>query len=399
MSKLQKKNKQLNINFHSSGKFLSLNKPKLLKIGKSYDIKNIKIKKANHNISQDTFPMENVTRQTESSSKDEIIKALKERLTILEKKVKILEKENNDNTTKINTLNISHGHQKKMSLLPTGPGLKLNMKLVKNKKGFLNFLDMSKTYMRKSNYSTNSFISLNNSNYNNNIEEKKNNNKTRNFFNSINTSEYNYSSIGIRVNNSATKYKNKHCTIIPRNNSKQKLFMDILKRTMTKCSTLEYNKFKSINDINKNIPKIPRKRKQSKSEVLNIGINKSINHSNNSIKNLNLENKNEDLIINNNYRSESSDLNNFNNLFNSKTSFNNIKNKLENIKTRTKNLLEFYSLNKSNNSSNNSYLLINNNKRNSNIIISNDNDNDNDNDDISNNINKESNSPPYDYNI
>ena len=200
------------------------------------------------------------------------------------------------------------------------------------------------------------------------------------------------------MNNSATKYKNKHCTIIPRNNSKQKLFMDILKRTMTKCSTLEYNKFKSINDINKNIPKIPRKRKQSKSEVLNIGINKLINNSNNSIKNLNLENKNEDLIINNNYRSESSDLNNFNNLFNSKTSFNNIKNKLENIKTRTKNLLEFYSLNKSNNSSNNSYSMINNNKKiNSNIIISNDNDNDND--DISNNINKESISPPYDYNI
>ena len=394
MSKLQKKNKQLNINFHSSGKFLGLNKPKLLKIGKSYDIKNIKIKKTNHNISQDTFPMENITRQTESSSKDEIIKALKERLTILEKKVKILEKENNDNTTKINTLNISHGHQKKMSLLPTGPGLKLNMKLVKNKKSFLNFLDMSKTYMRKSNYSTNSIISLNNSNYNSNIEEKKNNNKSRNFFNSINTSEYNFNSIGIRVNNSANKYKNKHCTIIPRNNSKQKLFMDILKRSMTKCSTLEYSKFKNINDINKNIPKIPRKRKQFKSEVLNIGINKLINNSNNSInKNLNLENKNEDLIINNNYRNESSDLNNFNNLFNSKTSFNNIKNKLENIKTRTKSLLEFYSLNKSNNSINNSYLLINKNKRNSNIIIS------NDNDDISNNINKESISPPYDYNI
>jgi len=393
MSKLQKKNKQLNINFHSSGKFLSLNKPKLLKIGKSYDIKNIKIKKANHNISQDTFPIENMTRQTESSSKDEIIKALKERLTILEKKVKILEKENNDNTTKINTLNISHGHQKKMSLLPVGNRLKLNMKLVKNKKGFLNFLDMSKTYMRKSNYSTNSFISLNNSNYNNNIEEKKNNNKTRNFYNSINTSEYNFNSIGIRVNNSATKYKNKHCTIIPRNNSKQKLFMDILKCTMTKCSTLEYGKFKNINDINKNIPKIPRKRKQFKSEVLNIGINKLINNSNNSInKNLN----NEDLIINN-YRNESSDLNNFNKMFNAKTSFNNIKNKLENIKSRTKNLLEFYSLNKSNNSSNsnNSYLLINNNKRNSNIIIN----NDNDTDDISNNINKESISPPYDYNI
>ena len=88
MASLQKK--KLNINFQSSGAFLSLNKPKLLSIGKSYDIKNIKIKKTNHNISQETFPMENITRQTDSSSKDEIIRALKERLTVLESKVKVL---------------------------------------------------------------------------------------------------------------------------------------------------------------------------------------------------------------------------------------------------------------------------------------------------------------------
>ena len=147
MSNLQKQ-KKLNINFQSSGAFLSLNKPKLLSIGKSYDIKNIKIKKPNHNISQETFPIENITRQTDSSSKDEIIRALKERLTVLEKKVKILETENNDNTTKINTLNLSHGHpKKKIALLQKG--LKLNMKLIKNKKNFLNIMDLSKTYVKK----------------------------------------------------------------------------------------------------------------------------------------------------------------------------------------------------------------------------------------------------------
>ena len=123
MSKLQKK-----INFHSTGIFLGKNKPQLLPIGKLYDINNIKIKKPKHNISQDTFPSEkNNTKQTESS-KDEIIKTLKERLKAIEKKVKILE--NEKNKKRMNSLNLSHGHPKKnISILPKS--LKLNMKLVK----------------------------------------------------------------------------------------------------------------------------------------------------------------------------------------------------------------------------------------------------------------------------
>ena len=101
MSKLIKRNK-IDINFYSTGKFLNLEKPKLLSIDKSekYNLKNIKIKKTNHNISEDISNLETITKQTENSSKDEIIKVLKERLTILENKVKILEKENNDNVKK-----------------------------------------------------------------------------------------------------------------------------------------------------------------------------------------------------------------------------------------------------------------------------------------------------------
>ena len=115
MSKLLKKNK-LNINFHSSGAFLNSNKPKFLKF------------KQNHNVSQDAIQKE--------TSKDEIIKLLKERITVLEKKVQLLEEKKNDNTNntkKLNTLNLSHGDpKKKITLLP--PGFKLNMKLIKKKK-------------------------------------------------------------------------------------------------------------------------------------------------------------------------------------------------------------------------------------------------------------------------
>ena len=268
MSNLQKQ-KKLNINFQSSGAFLSLNKPKLLSIGKSYDIKNIKIKKPNHNISQETFPMENFTRQTDSSSKDEIIRALKERLTVLEKKVKILESENINNSTKINTLNLSHGHpKKKIALLPRG--LKLNMKLIKNKKNILNIMDLSKTYIKK--IKNNSATSLNNSNYNNINEEKINNNQSKNFFNAINSNGYNIDNTGTRMSNSASK--NKNFTIIPRNSFKKKLFIDVLRRTMTKCSIIKFEKFKNISDVkndsNKSIPKIPNKGRQHNLETINI---------------------------------------------------------------------------------------------------------------------------------
>jgi hypothetical protein len=353
MASLQKK--KLNINFQSSGAFLSLNKPKLLSIGKSYDIKNIKIKKTNHNISQETFPMENITRQTDSSSKDEIIRALKERLTVLESKVKVLEKENINNTTKINTLNLSHGQaKKKIALLPQG--LKLNMKLVKNKKNFLNIMNISKTYAKKIKNNNNNIISLNNSNsnynnFNNNntIEEKKNNgNKSRNIFETINSSGFNVdNNKGNRINNSASKYKNN-----------KKLFIDVLRRTMTKCSIPNFEKFKKINDVkfesNKTIPKIPMKGRKHKSEIINIKLINKLTKYNNDKR---LKYKQDFIIINNtNFKDDKS---NVNGKANKSLSFKNIKDKLEDIKSRTKNLLEFYSSNKNDN--NNNYYLTSNN--------------------------------------
>ena len=342
MSKLLKKNK-LNINFHSSGAFLNSNKPKFIKF------------KPNHNVSQDAIQKE--------TSKDEIIKLLKERITILEKKVKILEENKNDNndnknTKKINTLNLSHGNpKKKITLLP--PGFKLNMKLIKNKKNCLNILNMSTTYIKKNNKNNknNSIASLNNSNINyiNTIEEKKTNNKSRNFFNSIYSSEFiSNNNIGLRISNSASKNKIKRFTILPKNKSKQKLFINVLRRTMSKCSTIDHGKFQNINDSVNNIPKIPRKGKQHKSEIIKNNSNKIINNFNylnnsNSKKNIDFENKSKFLIFNNNYKDDSGILNTDNNLTNYNSTFNNIKDKLENIKKRTKNLLEFYSYNKNKN--------------------------------------------------
>ena len=107
MSLIEKRNK-ISIKLKFSGTFLNLKKPKLLSINKSQK-NNIKIKKPtniNHNISNDVSPFETITRYTENNSKDEIIRVLKERLAILEKKVKILEKENNENISKINRLNL-----------------------------------------------------------------------------------------------------------------------------------------------------------------------------------------------------------------------------------------------------------------------------------------------------
>ena len=346
MSKLLKKNK-FNINFHPSGTFLNTNKPKFIKF------------KPNHNISQDII-------QKGANNKDEIIKLLKERITVLEKRVKILENKNLDNTTKnsnnykstkINTLNLSHGNpKKKLTILPNG--FKLNLKLIKNKKNFFNSLNMSTTCIKKNKNKNNSIAILNNSNVNyiNSIEEKKNNNnnRSRNFFNSIYSSETNMNNNkGFRISNSASKNKVKRFTIIPRDKSKKKLFIDILRRTMTKCSTIDNGKFQSINDIkNENIiPKIPRKGKQHKSEIIKNTTNKLIKNLTNinSKNNINSEIKN-DFFKFNNCQEDNCIINNDNKIDNNNILFNKIKDKLENIKNRTKNILEFYSMDKYNNS-------------------------------------------------
>ena len=319
MSGLQKTTK-ININFQSSGAFLNINKPKFLSLGKSYNIKNINVKNNNHNISQDTFHNDNISRQTESSSKDEMIRALKERLTVLEKKVKILETENNENTSKINFLNLSHGHNKRIN-----KEMKLNIKIFKNKKKFNNILNLSETHKK---------------------ENTNKNQKIQKTFNGMHTN-INKLKNKIRISKSASKYSN--FTIIPKNISKKKIFIDILKKKKVRFATVENEKVgdkEKNNNYNKNIPKIPQKEKF---------INKSekVKKHESKINEIKKENFNEPkrrfLLFNRFSRMKSCNLDNLRhidlkkNFDNSNDNLaNDFKNKLDNIKNRTKKLLEFY---------------------------------------------------------
>ena len=349
MSGLHKTTK-ININFQSSGSFLNVNKPKFLSLGKFYNINNIKVKNNNNDISQDTFHMENISRQTESSSKDEIIRALKERLTVLEKKVKILETENNENTSKINFLNLSHGNHKKMN-----NQMKLNIKIFRNKKNFNNVMNISSSKIsKKENNHKNEKIQKNFNNLD--IKKHKKRNDTLNFFDSINTSGF-HTNINkfknkMKISKSVSKYNN--FTIIPKNSSKKKVFIDLLKRKKIRFATIgnERESFKEENIINynKSIPKVPQKEKNIiKSEKVKKHESKL-----NEIKNQNFnESKRRFLLFNRFSRVKSCDYNlckmNLKTNFDNDNNINlisNFKNKLENIKKRTKKLLEFYADNK-----------------------------------------------------
>jgi len=310
MSNLHNKNK-LYINFRSSNEIFNMNKPKLLSIGKSYNIKNLKLNNSNHNISQETYVEENKTRQTESSRKDEIIRVLKERLTVLEKKVKILEKENTENN------NISFSKKNKKNNFNT-PKLNMKIKLFKNKS---NFLELSKKFLTKKNNF--SITNLNKTN-----EEKKNNSRNRNinFLNTINNTDYSITSLShYKVNNSASKLKLKNNnSMLSYHNSKRKIYLNVLKKKIKNNISIESGK---------TIPKIPNIKKHKKKSYGN-----------------NLEKSEYD--CKNDFSKINSSKINYNNNFiilRNDNSLGDIKSKLENIKIRTKNLLEFYSSEKFNN--------------------------------------------------
>ena len=294
--------------------------------------------------------MENISRQTESSSKDEIIRALKERLTVLEKKVKILETENNENTSKINFLNLSHGNHKKMN-----NQMKLNIKIFRNKKNFNNAMNISSSKIsKKENSYKNDKIQKNFNNLD--IKKHKKRNETLNFFDSINTSGFhiniNKFKNKMKISKSVSKYNN--FKIIPKNSSKKKVFIDLLKRKKIRFATIgnEIESFKEENNINynKSIPKVPQKEKNIiKSEKIKKHESKL-----NEIKNQNFnESKRRFLLFNRFSRVKSCDYNlckmNLKTNFDNDNNINlisNFKNKLENIKKRTKKLLEFYADNK-----------------------------------------------------
>ena len=334
MSIIQKKNK-ISINFHSSGTFLNLNKPKLLFLNKleKKNITKIKVKNSNHNISQDITPVEIFTKFNENNNKDEEIKFLKEHLIFLEKKIKILEKEKNleNNESNINRFNISQDSKQKNNKI------KLNLKFVKSK-------------------SKKNIIKIFNHNINNihfNLNNKiKNNNFINLFFNNMKKNNYEN-----KISHSESKNITQKCVIIPR----KKLFDNALKKALIKYSSIDSYKLQNHNIknyFNKNIIKIPKRIKSYKSIIINYSIdNNKYNELTESpkIKDISIYNnkiinseKNEFSLINN--RDNDNDFSNdFNFELSNDSKFNGIINKLENIKIRTQNLLEYYFSKKSNN--------------------------------------------------
>ena len=365
MTTLQKKSK-LGINLYSTGTFLNLKKPKFLSIDKSVSFKkkNLKLKNINHNISEDISNLETYTKLTENTNKDEIIKVLKERLTNLENKVKLLEKENKDKTEKLNALNLtqwSQNKEKKFRL--SQPEIKLNLKLIKNKNNKnifknLNLSRNSKKEITKTITNNPSFNSIMNNNkskntfYNSNYINSNKNIKN-NFFNIFNI---NNSGSRMKISNSSIKNMGKHCILI----TKKKLFADAIKKTLNKASSIDSDKFKNNklkDDFNKNIPKIPRKKKHLGSDIITNTSNKyniKISFPPEDIifrfKRSNSEKKPNFVIINNNSSKEKDNIKDLNtDARNSNISyFEDIKKKLENIKSRTKYLLEYYSSNNNN---------------------------------------------------
>ena len=253
-------------------------------------------------------------------------------------------------------MNLSRGHiDEKKRIGFIHKKIKLNLKLGKNKsqKKILNILKLSrninndnskKIYNRNSCF--NSFENVNNNNYINNKTKNKNN--FMNIFNVNNTNE-----LEKKINNSSYKYKTKNCLLIPK---KKLLFEDGFKTTLNKASSIDIDNLKNNKlkiYFNKNIPKIPRKGEQIDSEINNKFIckyNGNIKYNpdeyyNIELKRSNSEKKKEVVFINNNIINKNLIINDFNAIENNNNKFNLIKNKLENIKQRTKNLLDYYSSN------------------------------------------------------
>ena len=309
----------MKINLRSSGSFLSIKKPQLISMEKhNNNIKKVKLQKETLNISIKNNPVNSII-QNNTNSKDEIINILKERISILEKKVQFLENENinnnNSNNNKPIFFNFSHSNTPKNL-----PNLNFNIKYFKNKQNFLNVFAPMKSYKRRS--------------------------KT-NFNNHTTKFNYNYNFSNIHISSNSNKSKNTHSTAVPKILKQKLILMNSKKRSLIKSSTIDNVKFStiersisndSINKSNKssnNIPKIPKRK------LFRL---KSALYSNNiSEKNLirNLSCKNMSGKSNNNTDSNCQKIKN--------TSFSEVKNKMDNIKKRTENLLKFYANNYKNN--------------------------------------------------
>ena len=357
LKNMSRNKESLPINFCETDNFLNLSKiKKFIPMKNSLNVK--KQKKIYNKFSILNLSENQNIQKEEMVKKDELIQKLKEKIILLENKIKYLEKEitirRSRNDSFNNTLILKQeksyqiNNNKNKTNIPLDRYL-FKGKIIKNKKNLFGSLKINKPV--KSN-KCNSFHRTEN-------DKSKKSYKTRNLkilnnTNSINHSLTNYNTRNNSISGSPLISKKKAIKLNSINSYKSFIYYLSSKNSASKIkknySIEQMKKNVKINtkkNINKKIKDIPKKGRinQNISPLLMLS---STNYSNN-ISNLFKE---ETINSKKNNSINKNDKSNYNNI-----SFNDIKYKLENIKNRTKNLLGIYSklnINKTNNNNENS---------------------------------------------
>ena len=325
---MSRNDNNLLINFCTTGTFKNLTKIKFIQ----------KQKKFNNKTSFSNISENHSIKEDEITKKDELIKQLQEKIIFLENKIKFLEQE------KIKNLNRSRN------------GSLNNTLVLKTEKSFsyktnkatipLDIHFLKEKLKRKNNLFE--LINVHNLNKKNKENEFKSNKK--NWNNSLTS----YNTRKNSSTNSELKPKKKCIRLNNINSFHKSLYSVSLKNSkkIISCSIEQKKdknkKIKDKKNLNRKINDIPKKGRIKQNTTLKLMMS-STNYSNN-ISNISKE-ENATLKKNNSTLKNEIIIKDNNN-----NSFNNLKIKLENIKNRTKKLLDLYSLlnlDKINNSGNN----------------------------------------------
>ena len=328
----------LPINFCKTGNFLNLNKIKFIPMENSLKIK--KPKKLENKKSTSNLSEYQTIKREELTKKDELIKSLKEKIIFLENKIKYLEKDKTKKQTRsrneydsLNNVLIlktekSHSYKSfnrtnniNKTVIPLDKHL-LKEKLSKRKKNLFALININKLSQKNKNSSL----------------YGSEQNKLNSFKYSMNYSLSNYNTRNNSFTNSELKPKKKSIRTSNINTFQNSLY-SMSSKNKNKISYSIEQKKKSIKiedkkSLNRKIKAIPKKEFFNQNTSTKIMMS-STNYSNNISKDENMTLKKNHSILNNEIN---------NNSHNNNISFNEIKIKLDNIKNRTKKLLEIFSL-------------------------------------------------------
>ena len=328
----------LPINFCKTGNFLNLNKIKFIPMENSLKIK--KPKKLENKKSTSNLSEYQTIKKEELTKKDELIKNLKEKIIFLENKIKYLEKDKtkkqtrsrneSDSLNNVLILKTEKSHSYKSfnrtnnynkTVIPLDKHL-LKEKLSKRKKNLFALININKLSQKNKNSSL----------------YGSEQNKLNSFKYSMNYSLSNYNTRNNSFTNSELKPKKKSIRISNINIFQNSLY-SMSSKNKNKISYSIEQKKKSIKiedkkSLNRKIKAIPKKEFFNQNTSTKIMMS-STNYSNNISKDENMTLKKNHSILNNEIN---------NNSHNNNISFNEIKIKLDNIKNRTKKLLEIFSL-------------------------------------------------------